>query len=198
MAAPKLTAADLPPLPHAVPTTQLMHPVDVDVAAKRAEALRLRRLRFTYERIAAHIGCTQPRAYQLVKEALEEMRLQAYDDVEHVRQLECLSLDAWQATIETRIAKAGDAASNADILVLIKIQERRARLLGLDAPEKQELSGPGGKPLEVANVDARMLLIERLDQLEERRASASATVAENADDAEEIEQDEEEWGERPS
>jgi len=35
---------------------------------------------------------------------------------------------------------------------LLKIQERRAKLLGLDAPKKTELSGPDGEPLQFTEI----------------------------------------------
>ena len=53
----------------------------------------------------------------------------------------------------------------------LRIMERRAKLLGLDAPVKSEWSGPDGGPIEVT--DAR----ERLLALINRRAAGGGTPA---------------------
>ena len=44
---------------------------------------------------------------------------------------------------------------------LLKIQERRARLLGLDAPKKMELGGPDGGPIPITEV--RRVIIDPAD-----------------------------------
>lgn len=45
--------------------------------------------------------------------------------------------------------KEGQCGDVSYLRVLLDIQVRRAKLLGLDAPEKSELSGPGGSPMQV-------------------------------------------------
>ena len=58
-----------------------------------------------------------------------------------------------------------------------QIQEAIVRLLGLAAPERRELSGPGGRPLETeatAHVDLSKLTDEELEALSEIRAKLDA------------------------
>ena len=78
---------------------------------------------------------------------------------------------------------AGDAQA---IDRMIKIMERRSKLLGLDAPARKELSGPDGGPIKVENVGlsdseraARIVAI--LDQARARGAGLPAEPAESAE-----------------
>ena len=50
---------------------------------------------------------------------------------------------------------------------MLRIEARRARLLGLDAPARSELSGPEGGPIELAAVaqQAREHLTAKLDAI---------------------------------
>jgi DNA-binding CsgD family transcriptional regulator len=75
------------------------------------------------------------------------------------------------------LATAIPAAINA----LARIEERRAKLLGLDAPTKTEVSGADGGPLQVA--DARNALLAKLSSLAAGE-SASGEAAEDTDTAE--------------
>lgn len=56
---------------------------------------------------------------------------------------------------------------------LLKLMERRSRFLGLDAPTKQEVSGPDGEPIRVE--DARAFLAEAIARV----AADSQPVAES-------------------
>jgi len=71
------------------------------------------------------------------------------------------------------------------IATMIKIEERRSKLLGLDQPEKVQHSGsvdrPQADPLEGLDVDARRGLIDNLIRARSARAAASARG--NADGA---------------
>lgn len=49
-----------------------------------------------------------------------------------------------------KVNRDGDPAFTRQIL---EIHDRRAKLLGLDAPSKQEISGPGGSPIITAQLD---------------------------------------------
>jgi hypothetical protein len=53
----------------------------------------------------------------------------------------------------------------------IKAMERRARLLGLDAPARSEISGPGGQPLEIKAFDYAQAIAPILSEDEETLSS---------------------------
>ncbi len=59
---------------------------------------------------------------------------------DEVRLLELERLDSWAAKLEDQLGN-GEAPERI-VPVLLRVQERRARLLGLDAPERAEVSIP--------------------------------------------------------
>ena len=122
-----------------------------------AKAVELRRNHLTYQQIADALGYKKTAgAYQAVQRGLADMHREPADEV---RQLEVERLDAiargFQRIYATRhyvVAPGGKVARNPDTgelliddmpnmqagLALLRTQERRARLLGLDAPVKIE------------------------------------------------------------
>jgi hypothetical protein len=63
------------------------------------------------------------------------------DDLETIIDLECRTLDDLQASLSEAALQGDIRAINATL----KIQDRRARLLGLDAATRAEGSGPNGR-----------------------------------------------------
>lgn len=112
------------------------------VKTRRAEALRLRLIGHSYQRIADHMGVSVPMAYKYVNQSLDEIAKQATEDAFKVRQIELDRLDLMNAAMMPA-ALQGDQGAVEKVL---KIQERRARLLGLDAPTKlsTEINGALG------------------------------------------------------
>jgi len=122
-----------------------------------AQAVDLRRNHLSYRQIAEHMGFkTAQGAYLAVQRGLADMHREPADEV---RQLEVERLDAiargFQRTFATRhyvVAPGGKVARNPDTgellidpmpnmqagLALLRVQERRAKYLGLDAPIKIE------------------------------------------------------------
>jgi hypothetical protein len=82
------------------------------------------------------------RAYEDVSRALVEIRHQLAEDVETVRRLELERLDELQLSIWPA-AQAGDLAA---IHTVLRLMERRARLMNLDAPRKYAQTTPEGTP----------------------------------------------------
>lgn len=128
----------------------------VEDATRDEKAARLRARGWTYPRIAAEMDYdSRASAYHAVERVLRETVREAGDDL---RALELERLDAmWAAAVEVldrqhvtvsngRIVELGgepledDAPVLAAIDRMLKIQERRARLLGLDAPVKRDLT----------------------------------------------------------
>ncbi len=113
----------------------------LNAAMRAAKALELRAAGESFPSIASKLGFSgRQGAYEAVKAALEATLREPSD---LLRRLDLERLDAlWRLAFER--ANRGDlhAAS-----VCLRILERRARLLGLDAPTKQELTGRDGEPL---------------------------------------------------
>jgi hypothetical protein len=84
----------------------------------------------SYHEIGTTLGITRQRAHQLVKAALEESWTKLSEDVNHLRAMEArrteaLILGLWPNRSQPRFADT-----------INRIMERRARLLGLDAPTR--------------------------------------------------------------
>jgi ribosomal protein S7 len=108
----------------------------VVMAEKRRRALQLRIGGATFEQIATQIGYPgqRHRAYKIVNEAIREIYR---EPAEELVQIECARLDAMLLGLWTR-ARSGEERAIASV---IKIMDRRAAYLGLDAATKQEHTG---------------------------------------------------------
>ena len=67
------------------------------------------------------------------------------EPADEVRDLEVARLDAMLLPLWRRVQQGDERAVDR----ALKIMERRARLLGLDAPSKSEQSGSDGEPLKI-------------------------------------------------
>ncbi|WP_327246560.1 hypothetical protein [Streptomyces sp. NBC_01320] len=126
-------------------------------AERDAEAARLRSSGWTYPRIAAELGFNHKAdAYNAVKRVLDATVREAGDDL---RALELDRLDDMYAAAMEVLEREHVTVSNGRVVSLddgtplpddgpvlqaidrlLRIQERRARLLGLDAPVKRDLT----------------------------------------------------------
>ena len=97
----------------------------IERATRRAEALALRRSGVSTASIAQHLGVSPRTVQTWVREALHAIPQEEADDL---RRLEVERLDAIMVP-QMRAALAGDGQAVDRVL---KIMERRARLLGLD------------------------------------------------------------------
>lgn len=105
-------------------------PRTVDAVEWQARAVELRTQGWTYQRIADACGVSVSAAHQAVVRYLEETRAVSREAAEEVRRLELDRLDRMLASIGPK-AEDGDLAAADRVL---RIQERRAKLLGIDAP----------------------------------------------------------------
>lgn len=105
------------------------------VTARQAKAVALRLSGLSYEQVATEVGYYDRGAARLaVMTALKNVQAQ---NVEELRELEGARLDRLQAAV-WRQAMQGDVQS---VRAVIRISERRSKLLGLDAPLKVEWTG---------------------------------------------------------
>lgn len=127
----------------------------VQAAERRVQALALRREGATFTEIGEALGINRSAAHKAVSRALDELAQLAEGEVVSLRALELDRLDALQRSVWTQ---AMDGALPAVDRVL-KIMERRSKLLGLDAPIKQEAEE--NQPLGV------LVLPEGIDDIDE-------------------------------
>lgn len=100
--------------------------------ANQGEALRLRLTGMGYAKIAEMMGYATPSgAHQAVQKALKRTVQEPADEL---RQMESDRMDAMLNAMWPRVEKGDPRA----VEVSMKVAERRAKLLGLDAPEQLE------------------------------------------------------------
>jgi hypothetical protein len=128
---------------------------------RKLQALELRKAAVSYQQIADQLGYRSASgAFNAVKAALKATLREPANEL---RDLEVARLDAMLLVLWRRVQSGDEKAVDR----VLRIMERRARLLGLDAPRRQELSGPDGKPLAF---DLSMLTDEELRILERIQA----------------------------
>jgi len=110
----------------------------------------LRKAGATYRQIAKQLlphpdgrHITPQAVCKMIRRVLDRLAVLTEQDAEEVRRLEIQRLDAMLLGLWPK-ARAGHEGAVDRVL---KISQRRAELLGLDAPKRQEMSGPGGNPL---------------------------------------------------
>jgi len=119
-------------------------------AQRKARALGLRLQGHTFAQIAADLKITDGRVSQILSEALGELAQQRLESAESYRDLELAKLDALESRTNALFDAADTQAAVLSVIgTLLKISERRCKLLSLDAPTKVQaaLTGPDGGPL---------------------------------------------------
>jgi hypothetical protein len=96
--------------------------------AKDKEALELRKAGATYQQIADKLGISLSGAGVCVSRAMDALRLEVKEAAEQVLELELDRLDSMLLGLWDK-ARRGDTAA---IDRVLKIQDRRAKYLGLD------------------------------------------------------------------
>ena len=100
---------------------------------KEAKVLELRRGGLTFDMIATRLGyASASGAYKAYQTACNRI---VYSEVNETRQVEMDRLDIAQAAIWNNVM-SGEVPS---VMALMKIMERRAKLLGLDMPTKSQI-----------------------------------------------------------
>lgn len=120
--------------------------------ALQLKAFELKRSGKEYREIAELLGVGLGTAFNYVRRYFDELDAVAKESADDLRRLEAARLDIWLDRLNQQIARADevridpDDASEAVFLVDlpkliatgVKLMERRAKLLGLDAPTKVE------------------------------------------------------------
>jgi hypothetical protein len=149
------------------------------ITARRAQSLELRKAGASYRHIAAELGISLHTAFADVNAELQELRVHTQQDAKDVRELELQRCDAMTQGLWSDVAK-GDSKA---VMAAVRVSERRARLLGLDAATKSEFSGSVDvrSPIEIkeeAKEIARFLSTEDLSVLNSLDAKVEGINAE--------------------
>ena len=107
----------------------------IRVRENKLRAIELRKCGLNYREIGQAMGVTAVVAWKWVRSVLDETAKKCDEGAEHLRQIELERMDELWSNIWPA-AKQGDLDY---IKACMRIMERRAQLLGLDAPKKLEV-----------------------------------------------------------
>lgn len=151
-------------------------------AETERRAIALRKAGASYPQIADQLGIATSTAYQAVKRSIERTRNESAEDAEQVLAIELERLDEAQAHIWGQV-RAGDLRA---IDTLLRIMERRARYLGLDASEaRQAAAAEATAAAQAAQTDWLYQILsgvlDQLDLTDEQAARAPQIIADRLD-----------------
>lgn len=107
---------------------------------RERQALAMRRAGARYEAIAEELGyANHTGAYKAVQRAFRRLEARVAEDAAMNRSLDLGRLDEAIAGLVPQVREGNDRAVKA----LVAVLERRAKLLGLDAPTKTDLTTDG-------------------------------------------------------
>jgi hypothetical protein len=115
------------------------------ILERQLQALELRKAGFTYRAIGDKLGVDHTTVYKDIQHELQRLAEQQRDSADELRQLELERLDMLLKGLEPMASVGNPGAVNS----YLKVMERRAKLLGLDAPVRQEVTGADGGALEI-------------------------------------------------
>lgn len=120
-------------------------PTKLEIEQRREQVAELLVRRYTLRQIAAALGVSKSLVHKDKKEifkALKE-RQQA-----HIQELYLLDLQATEQAVRELVRGPVMAGDPAGAQALVRVLERRAKMLGYDAPAQHEVAGKGGGPIE--------------------------------------------------
>jgi hypothetical protein len=112
------------------------HGQDLSAAKLHAEIVKLRVKGHTMDEIAAVVQVSPTEVKRAIQAELQLAREQTFMDVEALREIDVRRLDVALKAIWKEVEEGKETA----ILTMIRILERRAKLLGHDAPLKAEIT----------------------------------------------------------
>jgi hypothetical protein len=101
------------------------------------QSLNFRKAGMTYEQIGTQLGITRQAAHSAVTRALTRIAQHTNESAEQMRTLELERLDRMLAAIWSMVLNG----STYHIDTALRIMARRAKLMGLDAPEQANFGG---------------------------------------------------------
>ena len=132
------------------------------------QALELRAAGASFRQIGDTLSVSKPRAFRIVRKALDELVQHCQETAERVRQMELYRLDRIRLALDPKKSDPRVADT------LIRISERVAKLHGLDAPHRIETSGPDGGPIQTEEkIDFSKLDLQELLALEQMMIKAA-------------------------
>lgn len=141
----------------------------VNALARRELAIELKAKGLSYSQIGKELGVSQKTAYYDVQKAADAHEKRVREKAENYIAVDLRTIDFVQRNMATIVQDAEQKASERSSAgnTVIKGLERRAKLLGYDAPDRIETTGVGGAPIQVENVISDEELERRLRAAQE-------------------------------
>jgi len=111
---------------------------DINAGKRAAQALELRAQLLTYEEIAHRCGYASPGAAR--KAILREMDRTIVRNVDELRDAELHMLNTLHAKCWQKFTDPKNAWAHTEVERIVKISERRSKLMGMDVPIDQAMS----------------------------------------------------------
>jgi hypothetical protein len=112
------------------------HPNAIVDVQKNMQIMQLRVAGWSVWQIAEHLGVESPMVHNRILEQLTSWRDMTQEMSNELRELELQRLDEFLRALWPKIQTGNPRA----IETALKVSERRAKLMGLDAPEKREVT----------------------------------------------------------
>lgn len=116
--------------------SQKISPTKAKKLSEEKQALGLRKSGATYAEISDQLKISEATAWRRVQSALKAITKLSAKEAEDVKVLELARYDFYLRSLDPKIRLGDPRAIN----TALTVSERRARLLGLDAPEKHTLT----------------------------------------------------------
>lgn len=147
-------------------------------AERRALACEMRKAGASLQTIADHLGIRVPSVHAHITKAIAQLNAKAETDIEQhrefiLRRLDDMTLGIWDK------ARTGNLKC---IDRVVKMDARRAKLLGLDAPTKTDLTSDGKPLLPPGSIVVTDEQIKNLPTEIIERLRSSLAAAAGADD----------------
>ena len=116
---------------------------EIERLESEMQTIKLRREGYTIAEIAERLGTCEKTVFNRLKSAMDRVRAEITIDAQMHREMELDKLER----LESKLYRAADATfDNEEICKLsaqiVRISESRRKLLGIDAPQRVEHSGP--------------------------------------------------------
>ena len=131
-------------------STQQGTPQAEQRAERDARIIALALAGMSVRAIADRIGLAKSAVARIIRRELGRKVAARDEDLAQLVALETDRLDRLQVTAWPAAMRGDNRATTA----VLRIMERRARLLGLDAPTQTAVTGPGGDPLTIEILSA--------------------------------------------
>jgi hypothetical protein len=118
----------------------------VRAADNRAKAWELKKQGWTHAAIAKELGVSEPAVGKYIARGVQDISRVADDHRDEWRETQLARLEKLYERLEKIAAGDDDNAVIKAAAPLVKALERQAKLLGLDAPARHELTGKDGVP----------------------------------------------------